>query len=403
MDDQFGGRTDDDLFADEFEPVAEEEPQVHPVPASVPAPAANDAPAPASQTSSTAPSSVETGAAHHAQAPAATGANAAASAATTPSTTASNATAPPQKSGLMQSRHAQQPPPSAPRAPRNHRGNNQSHNNNNPSGASPSPSSPAPPSARHDTRQHKPNTGSDARTGSGANPRTKLTEAELAEKMEKMRILNEEKTRQFKKAEQDQQSHDAAMEKASADLRKRRQEEAERRRREASDKRQMDDEREKNRQRKLNALGARESNWDEGKEERLLEEDRRRGTSNFRGANGGIRGSAGGRGGGMSGSRFADPTSDTDFMSTRGGRGGRGGRGRGGRGDYSGTPPPSQAAKSESVLTSEEFPALPSASASKTKVSSVAKADLNSPTSPLGQWDDEMAAMDAKTAASTKT
>ncbi|KKY37775.1 hypothetical protein UCDDA912_g02210 [Diaporthe ampelina] len=286
MDDQFGGRTDDDLFADEFEPVADEETQVHTDP-------------------------------------------------------------------------------------------------------DPAPSGP----------------GSDARTGSGANPRTKLTEAELAEKMEKMRILNEEKTRQFKRAEEDEQSHAMAMEKASAEQRKRRQEEAERRRREASDKRQLDDEREKNRQRKLNALGARESSWDEGKEERLLEEDRRRGTSNFRGANGGIRGSAGGRGGGLSGSRFADSTSDTDFMSGRAGRGGRGGRGRGGRGDYSGTPPPhgaSQAAKKEPALTTEEFPALPSAPASNAKVSSVAKADLNSPTSPLGQWDDEMAAMDAKTATAAK-
>lgn len=99
--------------------------------------------------------------------------------------------------------------------------------------------------------------------------------------MEKMRILNEEKTRRFKKVEEDEQSHAMAIEKATAEQRKRRQEENERRRREATDKKQLDDEREKNRQRKLNALGARESNWDEGKEERLAEEDRRRGTSNF--------------------------------------------------------------------------------------------------------------------------
>ena len=55
------------------------------------------------------------------------------------------------------------------------------------------------------------------------------------------------------------------------------------------------------------------------------------------------------------------------------------------------------------MLTSEEFPALPSAPASDNKVASVAKADLNSPTSPLGKWDDEMAAMDAKTADATKS
>jgi hypothetical protein len=403
MDDQFGGRTDDDLFADEFEPVCEEETQVYSEPAPVPVPAANDAPTSASPASSTAPTSVDTGAAQQAHAPTASGPKETASEAAASSTAPANATAPQQKSGLMQSRHAQhaQPPASAPREPRSHRTNNQGHKNHNHAKASPSPSSPALSfSGRHDSRQHKPNPASDARTGSGGNPRTKLTEAELAEKMEKMRILNEEKTRRFKKVEEDEQSHAIAMEKASAEQRKRRQEEAERRRREANDKRQLDDEREKNRQRKLNALGARESNWDEGKEDRLAEEDRRRGSSNFRGANGGIRGSARGRGGGISGSRFADSTPDTKFMSIRGGRDGRKRPGSGG--DKSGTP-----GSKDSVLTPEEFPALPSATGVNKSNERNEKNDSPAsgmghnppPLSPVGQWDDEMAAMDAKTKA----
>jgi hypothetical protein len=247
--------------------------------------------------------------------------------------------------------------------------------------------------------------------GSGANPRTKLTEAELAEKMEKMRIINAEKTERFKRAEADEHSHAIALEKASEEIKKRRQEEAERRKMEATNRRQMDDERERNRQRKLNALGVKENSWDEGKEERMEEEDRRRGGMNFRGANGGVRGPASGRGAGLAGSRFAESTPDTDFMTGRGGsargRGGRGGgRGRGGRGDYFGTPPPqgdssSPAKAKEAALKVEDFPALPSSSTENKKTEAVAKADLPSPMPPLGKWDDEMEAMDAKTAAAT--
>lgn len=231
--------------------------------------------------------------------------------------------------------------------------------------------------------------------------------------MEKMRIINAEKTERFKRAEADEHSHAIALEKASEETKKRRQEEAERRKLEATNRRQMDDERERNRQRKLNALGVKENSWDEGKEERMEEEDRRRGGMNFRGANGGVRGPASGRGAGLAGSRFAESTPDTDFMTGRGGsargRGGRGGgRGRGGRGDYFGTPPPqgespSPAKAKEAALKVEDFPALPSSSTATAnkKTEAVAKADLPSPMSPLGKWDDEMEAMDAKTAAAT--
>ncbi|KAK7747402.1 hypothetical protein SLS53_001657 [Cytospora paraplurivora] len=417
MDDQFGGRTDDDLFADEFEPVLDDVPQPQPeAPTFAAPPVASEAPSVASPSPSTAPNSVVEAAPAKDVAP-------------------SNFTPsePKPGSGLAQSRFAQQPPADTPRAPRSHRANQSSnkphHNNNNNNGssnnnsnnnqavASPAPSSPAPHQPKpHENRHQNPKTGpgSGARAGSGANPRTKLSEAELVEKMEKMRILNAEKTERFKRAEADEHSHAIALEKASVEAKKRRQEEAERRKLEATNRRQMDDERERNRQRKLNALGVKENSWDEGKEQRLEEEDRRRGGNNFRGANGGIRGAASGRGGGgLSGSRFADATSDTDFMTGRGGsargRGGRGGgRGRGGRGDYLGTAPPqgqspAPAKTKEASLKTEDFPELPPSSTANKRTASVAKADLSTPTSPLGKWDDEMEALDAKAAAATES
>lgn len=249
---------------------------------------------------------------------------------------------------------------------------------------------------------------------SGANPRTKLTEHELAEKMEKMKLLNAEKTKQFEQAEKDRESHNIALEKANEDAKRRRAEEAERKQREAVDRRQMEDERHRNRERKLKALGARPGgSWDEGKEERMLEEDRKRGGYNFRGANGGVRGpSSSSRGEpGLSGSRFSAPTGDMDFMSGRGGaRGrGRGGRGRGGRGGYSsrdelnGSPAhqggSSSAPPKEAVLVPEDFPALPTSTAPKPKAAeAVAKVELASPMSPVGKWDDEMEAQDAQKA-----
>lgn len=428
MDDQFGGRTDDDLFADEFEPVDEgqalqietvSEPTTTPAPAQdpvkteaqaqVPAPA--PAPAPARQPSPPPQAAPEV--------------------ATTPI-----ATSPTERRTLAHSIHApQQPPASTPRAPRNHRPkhtNNNNHNHNNTStpnnGAaarSPNPSSPGPgqppqqssaPSSGSDRRHpHAAKATSESRLSSGANPRTKLTDDELARKLEKMKLLSAEKTKQFEQAEKDRQSHAIALERANEAAKKRRAEEAERKKREAVDRRQMDDERERNRERKLKAMEAKAGgSWDEGKEERAVDEERRRGGFNFRGANGGVRGSAPSRGGGLAGSRFATPTEDADFMSGRGGRGrGRGGRGRGGGGrgglssrDEHAGPSPQQGAPpavpaKEPALAAEDFPALPASSAPKEekKAESTLKADLASPLSPLGRWDDEVEAYEAKNAA----
>lgn len=458
MDDQFGGRTDDDLFADEFEPVDEYEvqpestppPVATPVVAAVPAPVAAPAPIPAPIPAS-APASVDAVAAT--EPPATTGdlPSTAKVAPTVSDTVVNTAARTETPKSLLQSIHAPpQPPASAPRAPRNHRSNHNNHNNNHnhnknsssnsnsnsnininntnnaaTAAAISSPSSPAPSSATkgegsdRERRPHgaKPHVVAEARLKSGANPRTKLTEEELAEKMAKMKLLNAEKTKQFERANADEQSHAMALEKATEAAKKRRADEAERKRREALDRRQMDDEREQNRARKLKAMGAKEGGWDEGKEERLVEEERMRGGFNFRGANGGVRGpTSRGGGTGLASSRFAATTDDTEFMSGRGGRGrGRGGRGRGGRGGYTprdennpGTSPApsasSPAPKKEAVLKPDDFPALPPSSALTNKnVEAAAKADLASPLSPLGKWDDEMEAQDAKNAAASGT
>lgn len=410
MDDQFGGRTDDDLFADEFEPVDDdlvEDPVVSQEP--VPSTAAvlpNVTAAPAISQPSTAPAPTSSSAQNGA------------------TTVSSSHERPPEEppKTLMQSRHApQQPPASTPRAPRAHRPNHNGNNNtNNHSASNPTasntPSGPTAPTApkadvtERERRPHGAKQNPDSRLTSGANPRQKLTDEELAAKMAQMKLLNAEKTKQFERANADEQSHAIALEKATEQAKKRRADEAERRKREAVDRRQMDDERERNRERKLKAMGAKEGGWDEGKEERLVEEERRRGGFNFRGANGGIRGPAaprgGGGGGGLSSSRFASPTDDTDFMSGRGGRGrGRAG-GRGGRGGRGGFASPDEASHMPAskgpssapgaALRPEEFPALPTAPSTKT--AAVAKTEIASPASPLGKWDDEMEAQDEKNA-----
>ncbi|KAK1989962.1 hypothetical protein LX36DRAFT_676218, partial [Colletotrichum falcatum] len=261
-----------------------------------------------------------------------------------------------------------------------------------------------------------------ARLGSGANPRTKLTETELAAKMEQMRILNAEKTRKFEQAEQDERSHAEAYARGMEEARQRRKLEEERRRRGEEERRRMDDERAKNRERKLKAMSMKEGGWDEGKDALAQEEDRQR---VFRGANGGVRGSKS-AGAGLAGSRFARDNDEGDAgdrhatEERRGGAGagrgrgrgrgaqgrggGRGGRGGGGGGFGNEHEQRDPAASSNGgaarvskpavapapVINTDEFPALPGAK------SSAVAGDAPLPVlSPLGRWDDEMEAFDA--------
>ncbi|KAK3401719.1 hypothetical protein B0T20DRAFT_121514 [Sordaria brevicollis] len=428
--DQFGGRTDDDLFADDFEPVAPEE-QVATI--------STETGTPVTETDITSPAPTPI---DHSQP-------------LEPVPVQKPAPAPQAPRGLANSRHA---PPSRPeKQPRNNnrhnRANNSSNNNNATQSQQQQPASNAPPSAPKELREKEArdkeagrntaSVSSAARIGSGANPRTKLTEEELAAKMEKMRIMAAEKTKRFEQAQRDESEHAAAYAKGIEEDRKRRAEQAAKRKAAEEDRKKMEEEREKNRERKMRAMGAKEGgSWDEGKEDRMREEDRR----GYRG----VRGVA-------NPPSWAQDQTDgndqgygyRDRGGRRGGRGGYGGgRGRGGGGDgYGGRtlfePDPENesgqrfnqrdnfrnrgrdwkqdgpaapraehsgngaagAPKTEKPkLTPDEFPALPGSKPTVSQTSANAPLSFASlPLSPaVGRWDDEVEESIWKKAAQAK-
>ncbi|RCI07685.1 hypothetical protein L249_5730 [Ophiocordyceps polyrhachis-furcata BCC 54312] len=243
----------------------------------------------------------------------------------------------------------------------------------------------------------------EARLKSGSNPRQKLTDEELAAKMEKMKLLAAEKTRKFLVAEQDERQHAAAYARGMEEDRRRRADDACRRRRAEEDKRKLDDERARNRERKLKAMNAKDGGWDEGKTAAAAEEARR----GFRSAHGGVRGvkdvaATATRPRGSRGRDFADRPDVGRFLEPRrfGGRasGPRGGAhpslGRGK--DPTSTTPANTAAP---ALTVDEFPALPPGASNGNKAVVIDKAPVIPPlsTPPAGgKWDDEMEALDLK-------
>lgn len=251
--------------------------------------------------------------------------------------------------------------------------------------------------------------------------------------MSAMRLASEEKTRRFEQAQRDERDHDMALARGREEAARRRKAvaaaEDEKRRRGEEDRRKLEEERARNRDRKLKAMGAKEGNWDEGKGD-------------------------GGGGGGMRASRHAAPqvatvagvlpianastataksepgSSKNNNNNAGGGRGsgrngrngrGGGGGGRGGRGGriqfndagsigadvavwVQGQPDPSSMTP-PSVLgqLEREFPALPGSTApTDTKDESKPKATpvknplpRLQPLSPgIGTWAEEVAAMD---------
>lgn len=208
----------------------------------------------------------------------------------------------------------------------------------------------------------KPEKKPDTRSMSGANPRNKLTEEEITAKMQKMKVVAEEKSRQFDKATQDEKQHNEAYAKGMAknleEARKRREQEQARRRKADEERKELEAERAKNRERKRRAMNHKEGSWDDGKQNAINAEQRQ----TFRGANGGIRGGRGGSGLGAS-----------RFSAGDGAHGGRRGSDRGG-GDAR---KDAQAEKPEPkpVLRIEDFPALPEFE-------------------PGGNWGDEMEEFD---------
>ncbi|KAF4586090.1 hypothetical protein GQ602_005395 [Ophiocordyceps camponoti-floridani] len=257
-------------------------------------------------------------------------------------------------------------------------------------------------------RTTSPNTAAnaEARLKSGSNPRQKLTDEELAAKMEKMKLLAAEQSRKFQAAEQDERQHAASYARGMEEARRRRVDEVGRRRRADEDRRNLDDERARNRERKLKAMGIKDGGWDEGKTA-AAEEDARRG---FRSAHGGVRGVKGAAAAEAPSrprhGRDAADRADVDrFLPDRrpGGfrasstRGGVQGRSRDAAsalkaGEVLGTAAP--------ALTVDEFPALPLGASERTGIDLTSAKKTSSvmpplPTPPaVGKWDDEMEALD---------
>lgn len=232
------------------------------------------------------------------------------------------------------------------------------------------------------------------RSGTGGIKKPKMTEEELTERMEKMKLISEQRAKQHDKQEADKAAQ-SKIEKLNQ------QKYAE----ELKATREQDMERAKNQQRKLRAQGGRE--WDSEKQDSDIV-DRGRGNSSMysRGAHGGV---SAGRG--LGNSRYADDHESAEdqggyFQSRdnrgrggngyerRGGRGPRGGRGRGGRGGVASTSssvPPTD--------STEAFPSLPAATPSTSKsakapsTTETAKKVLpiEEPSGPIGAWAEEMA------------
>lgn len=195
------------------------------------------------------------------------------------------------------------------------------------------------------------------RTATGGLRKPKLSEQELAEKMSRISLKNEKLAAAHARAEAD-----------AADFAEREEVAAKRRQEERRDRQQMMGEREKNRLRKLKAVGGRE--WDAEKpDDADAFGGARQAGGRGRGAHGGIAGQRNQDGSreGFSGDR-EDYTDGREYMyrEDRGrgrgrGRGGRGGApGRGGRG------PQQEKQSSQSVPKPNDFPDL-SGSASAPK------------------------------------
>ncbi|KAG6063937.1 hypothetical protein E4U32_000728 [Claviceps aff. humidiphila group G2b] len=388
MDDQFGGRTDDDLFYDDFEPVNSEAVLVY------------ESQSPELTSFSSAPSSAPepVDPSRHSRQPS--------SLSTSRFARKGNGDA------KNQQQHSTQPLSAA--AHRSNPTRNITEDSPHEDEVDAPTDSNAPATSARETTSHgSQNAALEARLGSGGNPRQKLTEEELAAKMEKMKLLSAEKARKFEKAEQDEKQHAQVYAKGMEEARKRRAEDAERRRRGEEDKRKMDDERIKNRERKLKAMSMKQGGWDEGKEA-ALEEEARKG---FRGANGGVRGTIRDDGFGYSrssayGRSDGQERADVDRFLDERHRNRRRGRGEGGPGPaFNGGPPASRAnPKNTSVsaptLTADEFPALPSDGRKKKSDTATVSAGSAPKTEVLpipslegivpegSKWDDEMELLD---------
>ncbi|TLD24111.1 hypothetical protein PspLS_06381 [Pyricularia sp. CBS 133598] len=433
MDDQFNVRTDDDLFLDDFEPVESEavpsvvapEPQT-PVEPSPPAPETRPTTAEARPPNPTPRKAASTkpppSASHEPRPRGQLGQSRHAPVASSPNTRGGRGIGKPHAQAVQQ---ASKPEPveastataaTATTAPED---SSSAAEVATPSATAdedpnaPPPNAPTGPAAANvaaaqQTPVKPASVTSEARLKSGANPRTKLTDEELSAKMAAMAVASAEKMRRHNQAQRDERDHEMAMARSAEDARKRRAAEQEKRRQAEEDRQRLEDERAKNRERKLKAMGAKDGAW----EQEAQQEDRRAFTG---GANGGVRGSKGlhsGRLGGLQGSKYAsgdgdDAPEDRGYHNHRGGRGGGRGRGRGGDfGGGGGGRNGPQSAK-PAINNEAEFPPLSTTAAPKAAaLDTVKKSDtpvkMFSPLAPNARWDDEVEAEDARAKAEDK-
>ncbi|KAG9232330.1 hypothetical protein BJ875DRAFT_544641 [Amylocarpus encephaloides] len=224
------------------------------------------------------------------------------------------------------------------------------------------------------------------RSATGGPAHKKLTEEELTLKLAQMAILNAEKTEKHRLQEADQ----AAFQHREKELAK------ERREKQVVEKknsRQMEMERAKNRQRKINAQGGRE--WDSEKVESDIVDGRGRGRSSgyVRGGHGGVI-----RGNGLAGSKFAEEGDGSPGEGDGNSRGHGGfeirGSGRGGRGARGGNrSAPITKPAGDWYGSDEIFPSLPTPTSKPDKPDSKTEVAVKSPTldQPAGEWAEEMA------------
>ncbi|KAE9381005.1 hypothetical protein N431DRAFT_433164 [Stipitochalara longipes BDJ] len=390
MDEFAQSREDDDLFADEFEPVTVstvtlDESPVTSVPAAQQVPVPTNGANPAQRNGRKEGQERRQRGGRGGAGGANNGLNSsryAPKADSTPAQAPAPESTPAQPTTTSTSDHAIPPPSASNPAPA-------------PQNATPNTTEPTPPTAPTNTRT--PAVRGD-RSATGGPAHKKLTEEELTLKLEKMAILNAQKAERHRLSEADQ----AAFQHREKELAKERREKAVAEKR---NERVMEMERAKNRERKMKAQGGRE--WDSEKVESDIVDRKGRSSEYVRGGHGGV---IRGRGGGLAGSRFA-ADGDEETPSAEAPSRGRGtfeirGRGRGGRGGRGGK------ASNSGVPTAEDFPSLPApkaptlvkasdtymntsstsakAAGSSTEVGTVG-AQLKSPDKPAGDWAEEMA------------
>lgn len=198
--------------------------------------------------------------------------------------------------------------------------------------STPQPQQPRPPSAVRGDR-----------TLTGGTLKPKLTEDELSARMAAAKLNNAKRAEAHRLAEADE-----------ANFQQREAQASQKRKEEGVARRVMNQEREKNRMRKLGAQGGRE--WDEGK----AEQEPERGSQYRRGAHGGVAYDTTSPKGGHQDRKSGEFHERREGFVPRGGGRGRGDRGRGGRGR--GGFALNRAAQQAAPDPVNDFPALPTAS-----------------------------------------